>query len=258
MPRYLITFVLCALAAGCQIRGNKRLVGSVDQPLDDPKTLTSVEIVNPVGTIRVKESGPQHAAGIDAEVLLDENRPETDFVASFDQHVEVSRSGDKLRITSAHAHAADRNDWQLRMTVYLPPGVELKLDQDVGAIQVELSSSRALDVDLDTGNIDVAVAAIDGRMRVDVDTGRISVATTGSMPTGDCDLSCDTGSITLSLPRQCGGEVDLETDCGNITLDERFGLKTRRDVTEASCRGTFGSGDTKIRARVDTGSISLR
>lgn len=258
MPRYLLTLVLCVLAAGCQFGGKKRPVGTVDEPLDDARSLNYVEIVNPVGTIDVRGSDPQHAPGVSAEVLLDERRPETDFVANFGAHVSVSREGDRLRIGSAHASASDRSDWQLRMTVYLPEGVALKLRQDAGTVEVAMPRTRGVDVDVDTGTVAVDVPLVEGGVIVDVETGRISVATTGAMPAGDCRLSCDTGTVTLSLPEEAGGELDLATDCGSIDVPSRFGVRIRRNVTEASCRGSFGKSGPKIHARVDTGSIKVR
>lgn len=237
----ITTLVAIAAVTACTFHGggNYRVVGKVDAPLADAGTIRHVRIENPSGLIRVSEAGAGSARVV-SEVLLEQDRPETDFSARFDDHVDVVRNGAELVIRSRHADAADRNDWQLRFDVQIPAGVALSIEQAAGEVTVALPATGDIDVTNAAGNIDVTVARLGGAFRANASAGIVMLRVAESGPQG-CDVTCAAGNVALHLPKSVAGRFDLSTAVGNVSVDERFGIATERSVTAASARGTVGS-----------------
>ena len=258
MLRLPLLSLLLAVTSGCDFGGKHRSVGKVGAAIADAKTLVKLAIDNTAGTIEVREAKAADDARIEVEVLLIENRPESDFAPKIAEHVTVARDGSTLSLGNAHAGASDRNDWQLRFVVHVPSGVAIDIDQVVGAIDVALPSSRAVDVVNVTGSTAIAIPRVDGKLRAKVTTGSLDIRTESAVATGGYELGCVTGSIELRLPEEAHGAFDLSAITGEVDIDERFGLVAKRKITQATCKGEVGNGGPEVRAKVVTGQIVVR
>ncbi|MCA8949869.1 MAG: hypothetical protein KDE27_10230 [Planctomycetes bacterium] len=255
----LASSVLVLALAGCslQISGNHRPVGKVDAPIADAAGIERVEIENVAGKITVRACAAADAA-VKAEVLLTEDRPESDFRADFASHVEVRREGKRLIVKNRHADTSDQNDWQLHLEVAVPAGVALDIEQAAGIVDVALPSSRDIAVANAAGEIAVDVPALDGKLVAHGSTGEIDVRIAERGPTGGCDLDCAAGNVTLTLPQDVAGSFDLGATVGNVSVADRFGLQTEREITSARARGKVGTGEATFRARTATGNVTVR
>jgi DUF4097 and DUF4098 domain-containing protein YvlB len=85
---------------------------------------------------------------------------------------------------------------------------------------------------------------------VDTGSGEVSLGVLGAR-----ELSVDTGSgdVTLTLPADWQGEVELDTSSGDIHSDFRM---TVEEMDEDYVRGRIGSGGGSL--TVDTGSGDIR
>lgn len=247
------------ILAGCTIsaNGNHRVVGTVDAPIAEANALQQVTVVNLAGTISVRDAGDA-GASIRADVLLSEDRPETDFEPDFARHVEVSREGDHLKIRNRHADQADHNDWQLRFELLLPAGVALDIEQVAGTVDVQLPRARDVAIDNTAGTIDLSIPAIEGRLTATAQTGTIDLAVADSGPTEGCEVDCTAGTITVRLPDEVHGDFDLGATAGNVDVDERYGLDIERSVTSVRAKGTVGQGGRRFRVHTVTGNVELR
>ncbi|MCR9246001.1 MAG: DUF4097 domain-containing protein [bacterium] len=251
----LLPFVL---ATGCIMNvSNHRAVGTIDAPIADAGKIKRLTIGNSAGVIVVREAGNAGAA-IKAEVLLTEDRPETDFDPAFDKHVEVVMAGDELTIKNRHDGASDHNDWQLHFEVTVPSGIALTIEQSAGTIDIQLPAARDVAVETAAGNIDIAIPVVEGQLRANASAGNVVVAVAENGPTKGCDVSCSAGNVKLTLPKEVSGQFDLATSVGNVSLASRFGIETERDITAASARGTVGQGGATFRARASAGNIVVR
>lgn len=155
---------------------------------------------------------------VDLEVWLRESRPETDAVKSVDAHVAESRSGGVLQLLDRHRGADDATDWELRLTVRVPPRMAVRVEQDLGTVRVESASARE-------AKVDIALA---------------------------------TGHVGVVSPADFRGEVDVTVATGGIELRDEWQLVAERRLTSARVRGRVGDGGGRIRVDVGTGSVSIR
>jgi DUF4097 and DUF4098 domain-containing protein YvlB len=115
---------------------------------------------------------------------------------------------------------------------------------------VSQSSTRVLDLDTGSGDIEVTAASAQ-QVRLDTGSGSIRCELTSS----PADLNVDTGSgsITLTLPSNYGATLDVETGSGGIDVD--FPVEARRFGSD-HLTGRIGDGRGVL--RVDTGSGDVR
>ena len=130
------------------------------------------------------------------------------------------------------------------------------------------------DISVATSNAKVKTVCTCGRLRARSSNGKIELedhrgsvdaSTSNGMIHCDLDelgaegvvLATSNGRISLDLPDDVDGDVDLRVDNGTI--------RTQRDIAGAGSersggrlRGTLGRGGVPIRARVSNGSISVR
>lgn len=129
------------------------------------------------------------------------------------------------------------------INIYYPADAyfkNLKVNLDMGSIEVSGVTIDNMDIDLDMGSLDITGCAIK-RIDADLDMGSIDISNTDissadvSLDMGGLDMSgtliqnrliadLDMGSATLSLAGTDGGSqnygFDLECDMGSITINE--------------------------------------
>ena len=244
------------LLFGCSMGGHRK-VGSVRTSVAPQAPITMLRVENGAGTVHVQRaSGPEVV--IEAEVWLREGRPDTDFTPAFADHVVAAERGGVFSIAGAHLRAGDADDWQLRLTVSVPSGVGLDLQQGVGLIHVELPETTGGRVQVDTGSIQFDVPVVRGALAVDVDTGEASVTVRDTGPTEGLRATCDTGQITVTLPADVRGTFELRAGTGGLDIAPRYGLSENRSRAQVESRGRVGDGGPAFSLTVGTGQVRLR
>jgi DUF4097 and DUF4098 domain-containing protein YvlB len=257
LPSTVLFAALLATSCSFSMSGNHRLVGKVDGAIVDAQTIDAIQVDNRAGkiTIRACEAA---AASVEVEVLLTEDRLESEFVADFEEHAKLDRTGSKLMITNAHARATDEQDWQLHFTINVPTGLSVTVNQIAGEVDVRLPSAKDVSVDTTAGVTNIAIADVTGKVTADAAAGQITVSVSNSGPTDGCDLDCTTGTVTLALPKGTSGMFDLRSTTGDVSVAKSYGLKSERSVTTVSAKGRVGNGGPTFHAHTVTGTVSLR
>lgn len=239
------------------MNGNHRPIGKVDGAIVDAQTIDAIQVDNRAGriTIRACEAA---AASVEVEVLLTENRLESEFEADFNKHVKLDRTGTKLTITNAHAGASDEQDWQLRFIINVPTGLSVTVNQIAGQVDVKLPNAKDVSVDTKAGAINIAIADVTGKVTANVAAGQIKVSVSNSGPTNGCDLDCTTGTVTLALPKGTSGMFNLHSTTGSVSIAKHYGLTSKRSVTTVNAKGQVGNGGPTFRAHTVTGTVNLR
>lgn len=260
MVRALAPLLLIACSTtSCsfEINGKLRPVGKVRAPIAEAQTLAELQVDNRAGSIVIRACEASKAS-IEVEVLLDEKRPETDFVDDFLQHIELQRTDNLLTVRSVHDHAPDARDWQLRYTIHVPAGIALRVDQIAGELDVQLPHTSDIRADLTAGTIGIAVGKVSGEVVANTESGEIRVVVTDSAPTGGCTLDCTAGTIMLTLPKGTNGRFDLAAITGDMSVASHYaGLNPQRSVTTMRAQGQVGNGGPMFHAHVISGVIRL-
>ena len=139
---------------------------------------------------------------------------------------------------------------------------------DTGSGNVQARTLRG-DVRVDTGSGNVRIDRVDGPLHADTGSGNVEVGrvngeadvSTGSGSIAfaldaayESRLNAGSGSITVTVPRGAGFDVDL--DGGSVRIDEALAFSGNRERDEA--QGRLGSGGPTLRADTGSGSIQLR
>jgi hypothetical protein len=259
MKHPLPLLLLLSAIPGCRMSTHHVPIGDVAETVPDAAGIERIEIGNPVGSIRI-EPGREAEVVIRAEVLLEEQRAadRAPDPLRFADHVRVTRDGARLAIGSAHAGAEDAGDWQLRMVVTLPPERALEIDLDVGEIQVTQPKTKDLHFDVGVGAARIAVGAVAGALNGRVSTGELRAEIGERVPSGGTDLSVGVGELELRLPDQVEGSFTADVGVGDLKVADRLGLATDREITRMSARGRIRNDDPRHRLSVGTGDLRIR
>lgn len=253
LTRFL-PLVLLAAACGC-FHQEYVPVGTVAQDLGDASGVARIEVRNTVGSIAVEPS-PDASIAIRAIVLLREDLvPAEPAPLRFEEHVQVVRGGQELRI--ARVREEEGEDWQLQLQVCVPPGRSLAVDLETGGVHVVQDQVQDLRVGLGTGSAEVRLEGCAGRLAGRVDTGELDVHVRGRSPAAGCDLRVDTGQLTVRLPEHLAGTFEATVDTGGLSAHPRFGLIEQRDMASVTAKGSSGMHGPSHRFHVSTGEIRL-
>ena len=112
------------------------------------------------------------------------------------------------------------------------------------------------DVAVHTDDGSIHVSGVLAGVEASTDDGRIVVgAAPGSVMSGDWDLHAEDGRVTVDLPDDFSGLLDLATRDGRIRVDDRFGGNAERGAE--ALRRVIGGGGFALRVRTDDGSIRV-
>lgn len=138
---------------------------------------------------------------------------------------------------------------------------QLKIELDVGDMQLENLSAGSLDLATDTGDVTVTSVTCDKGMEVEVDTGsaRLTDVTCGSLTatadTGDLTLQSEVGAVQFD---GCdAGALHIVTDTGDVTgtLRSEKVFLVESDTGEIDVPKTITGGVCEI--YTDTGDIQI-
>ena len=149
---------------------------------------------------------------------------------------------------------------------------QLKIELDMGDMQLENLSAGSLDLATDTGDVTVTSVTCDKDMEVEVDTGSARLtdvecsSLTAIADTGDLLLEQVTATGAMTLQSEVGavqfdscdaGELYIVTDTGDVTgtlLSEKVFL-VESDTGDIDVPKTVTGGVCEI--RTDTGDIQI-
>ena len=128
-------------------------------------------------------------------------------------------------------------------------GGEIRIDTGSGDVEAERLDGSS--VRIDTGSGEVTVGYLAGRSYIDTGSGDVVV----SMDAGhDLEVSTGSGEVEITLPRNAGAELAI--DSRDVDIDQDFSFNGRS--TRSSTRGTLGSGGSRIEVSTGSGDVSLR
>jgi hypothetical protein len=154
----------------------------------------------------------------------------------------------------------------VQIEVTTPPGAPLAIQTGAGSIEVSGMQSM-ITVNTGAGSVDlmgitgpvhaatgagsVTMTNVNGNVVSNTGAGSIDYAGT---PSGQCRFESGAGSITLNIPANLGGSVDLGSGIGKVTIN----IPVSGEVTPRQVTGTIGGGgSTTIFAHTGTGSVDL-
>jgi DUF4097 and DUF4098 domain-containing protein YvlB len=177
----------------------------------------------------------------------------------------VAESNDKIEIETdsprSSRHGSGFFDWLLGK------------GESGCSVSYELKVPFQIDLNLITTNGEINIQGISGRVRMQSTNGEITAedikgfvrckTTNGSIRVGfiqipgDDEISFKTtnGSVTLYLPSDYAGSVDLETTNGDIETD--FPLKIKKKWSRKHIKGLISSGGGEIQCSTTNGDIQL-
>lgn len=161
------------------------------------------------------------------------------FNLGFD-NTSTSYEGERVRISSGTF--GEGVNLHVDLTVHLPQGVALKVDNKVGQIDADDLAKSSLE--FESGSGDIKGSKLSGGLKAHTGSGDIT------LDGEDGAVELATGSGDVSVGQQKGGDVTVKTGSGGVKLDTVAGkLDTRT-----------GSGDVKLvhysgpGAELETGS----
>ncbi|MFH1069426.1 MAG: DUF4097 family beta strand repeat-containing protein, partial [Candidatus Glassbacteria bacterium] len=106
-----------------------------------------------------------------------------------------------------------------------------------------------------TVNGAISVTGSSGCIQTNSVNGSVDVKLDKDHPVQELLCNAVNGSIRIELPDDLGADVELSSLAGGLSLDPALGLERKLGGKQA--KGLIGSGGTKIRARVVSGSVAL-
>ena len=143
-----------------------------------------------------------------------------------------------------------RNEWDLRFNEDVP--MEMNIDLGAGRSNLTLGSLAltGLDINAGAGDVDVDLSGSQSLTRLDYDmgAGRVTLDLTGNWQQ-DMDASIDggVGELTLSLPRDVGVRVEVDTGIGSVVTS---GLTKDGDTYT---NDAYGESDVTLNIEIDAG-----
>lgn len=219
--------------------------GSETVGLETDEVIT-LSVNNPSGKVRIKP-------GNDRQVVVEYTKYAYGVTDSHAQGnldniaVEVKRVGQDQVTVEVKKDGSFLDLGEVRLTISVPPEVNLVLESDAAALEVYDVTVHSLVMRADAGSI-----TFDGEIAPDATAGdRFSIET-------------DTGEIQVRLPRDVYVELDVHADIGEVTVSNQFSSvdgSERRDFTSESWTGTLGQGDgnaPRLSVKTNTGEIIVQ
>lgn len=161
--------------------------------------------------------------------------------------LEVVRRGDEIRITAETSHSSSslfrRSYATLDLSIELPSGIEVEIDDGSGSIEV--SDVGALTIDDGSGSIVVRNA---GTTRIDDGSGDIELR----LIRGDVEIEDGSGEIVVA---GVSGTVRIDDGSGRVEITDVGGHVIVDDDGSGSIRVTDVRGDLRV-ADHGSGGIS--
>ena len=114
-------------------------------------------------------------------------------------------------------------------------------------------------LDLDTGDGTIVASGTLTAVRARSGDGGVTIrAESGSVPSGDWEITTGDGSITLEVADTFNANLDAHTGDGGISIRDLTVSNVGGKIGKNNLRGQLGSGGPQVRLRTGDGGITLR
>jgi DUF4097 and DUF4098 domain-containing protein YvlB len=114
-------------------------------------------------------------------------------------------------------------------------------------------------LDLDTGDGTIVASGTLTAVRARSGDGGVTIrADSGSVPSGDWEITTGDGSITLEVADTFNANLDAHTGDGGISIRDLTVSNVGGKIARNNLRGQLGSGGPQVRLRTGDGGITLR
>jgi len=208
----------------------------------------------------------------DVEVVVEKHASSRESAATI--AVEAQQSGNHV---SVDVRVPRQSGFHLsrsaKLIVLVPAAADLTAKSGDGSIDVErihgrldlhsgdgTIKARSIDGDVtvSTGDGSIDVTGAIGALRARSGDGSITIAASGGDHAGDWEIDTGDGSVTLSLPKTFGAELDAHTGDGGVRLEDVSVSNVNGEIRRNRVKGRLGEGGRALRIRTGDGSITLR
>lgn len=176
----------------------------------------------------------------------------------------IEQHDNELSIETVHPERGDKNffswlfggknnSFSVQYELKVPHRVDLNIHTTNGNVEADQISGR---VRLESTNGKIIGTDITGLARCHTTNGSINFALIGIDHSDEMIFNTTNGSITLDLPQNYAGYIDLKTTNGHIDCD--FPVEVDSQNRRTLLRGRIGSGDADIKCSTTNGSIHLQ
>lgn len=252
--------VLLALAlpfaAACDIVGGFAGNERASEPWTKTYQLApggQLEITNVNGKIALTGSDG-NTVEVNAEKVGRGNTPEAAREALKRIEIVEQVSPERIRLETKLQRAAGFNmgGGEVRYTVRVPAGANVKLETVNGGIEVVNVSGRA---ELETTNGGIVARRIAGALNATTTNGGVE-ADVERLAAEGVQMECTNGGLRLTLPKDARADIDAKVVNGGISVDgltvDAQGEQTRRRL-----EGRLNGGGPKVRIEGTNGGIHI-
>lgn len=179
--------------------------------------------------------------------------------------VAVTRSDNTVYVKSQHGRQSGESSWLERflqgafnskviLTIHLPDDCEVQANVITGKLSIT-GINAPITGRVTTGEL--SLTDIGGPIYAKCITGKLHYD--GILVNASHRFETMTGQISLCVPKEPNAHLDASTITGQVQCD--FPLtqsQNKRYLTGGKLRGTLGSGEGTIKAKVTTGSFQLK
>lgn len=215
-------------------------------------------------------SAPQGMLDIDVKVGKVEILPHDGRTVTISAQVEnadviVTRSDNVVHVKSEHSNQKSNGSWLERLlhgnfntkvilTIHVPDDCEVQANVSTGKLSISGINASV------TGRVitgELSLSDIGGPVYAKTVTGKLRYD--GILVNASHRFETTTGQISLRLPKEPNALLDASAMTGHVQCD--FPLSQpqhKKHLTGGKLRGTLGSGEGSIKAKVVTGSFQLK
>ena len=175
----------------------------------------------------------------------------------------IDENDDEINIKTDHPHRKDKNffgwlfggnnhSFSVQYEIKVPREVDLNISTTNGNVEAHNVLGR---VRLESTNGKIIGKQISGLARCHTTNGSIKVSIVKIVQQDEMLFRTTNGSITLDLPENFGGYVDLKTTNGHIDCD--FPLDAAKKHRRTELKGRVGDGDVTVQCSTTNGSINI-
>ena len=164
----------------------------------------------------------------------------------------LSKTDDHLSLISAVPPGAVEISYEIKLPRELH---QIEITSDKGGVKVE-EFGGAVVVNLREGNLEFR--DVTGSVHSKLVNGNTKVSLGQTDREGEQEFSVVNGDIEATVADGADAELKAETITGDISVDERYGLKVERRPVGHSVAGTLGDGGPPLQLKVVHGDIKLK
>ena len=183
--------------------------------------------------------------------------------------LKITKHGGSPQERAAARVLLSKTDKQLALVSAAPPGAveisyEIKLPRELH--QIEITSDKggvkveefggAVTVNVREGNLEFR--DVTGGIHSKLVNGNTKVSLGTTDREGEQEFSVVNGDIEATVADGTDAELKAETITGDISVDERYGLKVERRPAGHSVAGALGDGGPPLQLKVVRGDIKLK